>query len=90
VHLASVGHPVVGDDTYGGGGGRRLVALPPKRHFLHAAWLAFKHPATGTTIELRSPLPQDLRVTLQAVAGSDVAFGDTDPLEYFGFYRVEG
>jgi 23S rRNA pseudouridine1911/1915/1917 synthase len=90
VHLASVGHPVVGDDTYGGGGGRRLVALPPKRHFLHAAWLAFKHPRSGATIELRSPLPEDLRVTLRAVAGTDVAFGDTDPLDYFGFYRVEG
>ena len=90
VHLASLGHPVVGDDTYGGGGGRRLVVLPPKRHFLHAAWLAFKHPATGVTVELRSPLPVDLRVTLQAVAGGDVVFGDTDPLDYFGFYRVEG
>ena len=47
VHLASVGHPVVGDDTYGGGGGRRLVELPPRRHFLHAAWLLFRHPVTG-------------------------------------------
>jgi 23S rRNA pseudouridine1911/1915/1917 synthase len=90
VHLTSIGHPVVGDDTYGGGGGRRLVSLPPKRHFLHAAWLAFKHPATGAMIELRSPLPEDLRLALQAVAGSDVAFGDTDPLDYFGFYRGEG
>ena len=39
VHMASIGHPVLGDDTYGGGGGRRLVALPLKRHFLHTAWL---------------------------------------------------
>src|SRR4029077_495997 len=61
VHLASTGHPVLGDDTYGGGGGRRLVALPPKRHFLHAAWLRFKHPVTGADIEIRSPLPDDLR-----------------------------
>jgi hypothetical protein len=47
VHLASIGHPVLGDDTYGGGGGRRLVALPSPRHFLHAALLRFRHPATG-------------------------------------------
>src|SRR5678810_181481 len=53
VHLASVGHPVVGDDTYGGGGGRRLVALPARRHFLHAAWLRFRHP--GTIAHSRRP-----------------------------------
>ena len=83
-----VGHPVVGDDTYGGGGGRRLVALPPQRHFLHAAWLRFRHPATGA--------PMDLRV---AAAGRPAcsrspaprapmpSFADTDPLEHFGFFR---
>jgi 23S rRNA pseudouridine1911/1915/1917 synthase len=43
VHLASLGHPVMGDDTYGGGGGRRLLGLAPRRHFLHAAWLLFRH-----------------------------------------------
>ncbi len=90
VHLASVGHPVVGDDTYGGGGARRLVKLPPKRHFLHAAWLAFRHPVTGESVQLRSPLPEDLRTALAAVAGPDVEMGDLDPLEYFGFYRVNG
>ncbi|MGA9838734.1 MAG: RluA family pseudouridine synthase [Gemmatimonadaceae bacterium] len=90
VHLASIGHPVVGDDTYGGGGARRLVSLPPKRHFLHAAWLVFRHPVTGERIELHSALPADLRAALAAVAGEDVAFGDADPLDYFGFYRVDG
>ncbi len=90
VHLASIGHPVVGDDTYGGGGARRLVSLPPKRHFLHAAWLVFRHPVTGERVELRSPLPADLRSALTAVAGDDVVFGSADPLEYFGFYRVDG
>ncbi len=89
VHLASTGHPVVGDDTYGGGGGRRLVSLPPKRHFLHAAWLAFRHPLTGAPVELRSPLPDDLRTALTAAAGRDASFGDGDPLEYFGFYHVD-
>ncbi len=88
VHLASIGHPVVGDDTYGGGGGRRLVALPPKRHFLHAAWLVFTHPVSGIEIELRSPLPDDLRTSLATVAGEADWFAHPDPLEYLGFYRA--
>ena len=87
VHLASIGHPVLGDDTYGGGGGRRLVALPPKRHFLHAAWLIFPHPETGETVELRSPLPADLRRALDAVAGEPLEY--PDPLDHFGFYRSD-
>src|SRR5579884_2087847 len=89
VHLAAIGHPVAGDDTYGGGGGRRLVGLPPRRHFLHAAWLIFRHPVTGERIDLRSPLPEELHRSLVVAAGPDVspAFVDTNPLEYFGFYR---
>ena len=87
VHLSSLGHPVVGDDTYGGGGGRRLVPLPPKRHFLHAAWLRFRHPVSGAPVELRSPLPQDLVQALVAVAGAEHVPPDLDPLEHFGFYR---
>ena len=90
VHLASIGHPVVGDDTYGGGGGRRLVALPPKRHFLHAAWLVFTHPVSGVEVDLRSPLPDDLRKSLATVAGEPDWFAHPDPLEYLGFYRATG
>ena len=89
VHLASIGHPVLGDDTYGGGGGRRLVRLPPHRHFLHAAWLIFPHPLTGAPIDLRSPLPEDLRQSLAAVAGDDQMGVHPDPLEPLGFYRTE-
>lgn len=89
VHLSSIGHPVLGDDTYGGGGGRKLVALPPKRHFLHAAWLRFKHPVTNAEIELRSPLPEDLRSALVRVADGVVPLGAPDPLESLGFYNVE-
>ncbi|MDQ6830915.1 MAG: RluA family pseudouridine synthase, partial [Gemmatimonadota bacterium] len=90
VHLASIGHPVVGDDTYGGGGGRKLVALPPKRHFLHAAWLIFTHPVTNTPVDLRSPLPDDLRASLDAVAGEDRAPATADALEHFGFFKLDG
>ena len=87
VHLASVGHPVVGDDTYGGGGGRRLVALPARRHFLHAAWLRFRHPVSGHSIDLRAPLPDDLRRSLAAAARDPTLESHPDPLDHFGFYR---
>ena len=89
VHLASIGHPIVGDDTYGGGGGRKLMGLPLRRHFLHAAWLIFRHPVTGETIDLRSPLPEELHRALVIAAGPDVSIADTNPLEFFGFYRVD-
>jgi 23S rRNA pseudouridine1911/1915/1917 synthase len=86
VHLASIGHPVVGDDTYGGGGGRKLVGLAPRRHFLHAAWLVFRHPVSGTSIDLRSPLPEDLHRALVVAAGPDVPIAHANPLDFFGFY----
>jgi 23S rRNA pseudouridine1911/1915/1917 synthase len=88
VHLASVGHPVVGDDMYGGGGGRRLVELPQHRHFLHAAWLIFPHPVTGESVELRSPLPTELQRSLAAVAESEALLVHPDPLDALGFYRL--
>ncbi|MBX7119848.1 MAG: RluA family pseudouridine synthase [Gemmatimonadaceae bacterium] len=90
VHLASLGHPVVGDDTYGGGGGRRLVGLPPRRHFLHAAWLVFSHPVSGVRMDLRSPLPEELKRSLATAAGEPDWFAHPDPLDYLGFYRATG
>jgi 23S rRNA pseudouridine1911/1915/1917 synthase len=87
VHLASVGHPIVGDDTYGGGGGRRLVALPARRHFLHAAWLRFRHPVSGASMYLRAPLPEDLTRSLAAVANDPSLEAHPDPLDHFGFYH---
>jgi hypothetical protein len=77
---------VVGDDTYGGGGGRRLVALPPKRHFLHAAWLVFPHPVTGQPVDVRSPLPDDLRLALGRIGDGAVRADDADPLTTLGFF----
>ncbi len=87
VHLASIGHPVMGDDVYGGGGGRRVAGLPPKRHFLHAAWLAFNHPVTGKPLDFRSPLPEDLRRALSVVAGEHAVPEDLDPLTALRFYE---
>jgi len=88
VHLHSIGHPVVGDDTYGGGGGRRLAELPPKRHFLHAAWLRFRHPLTGEVLDLRSPLPADLKTSLAALSEMPEMATHPDPLDAFGFYNA--
>jgi 23S rRNA pseudouridine1911/1915/1917 synthase len=76
----------MGDDVYGGGGGRRVAGLPPKRHFLHAAWLAFNHPVTGKPLDLRSPLPRDLAQALATVAAEHAPPGGTDPLATFHFY----
>lgn len=86
VHLASVGKPVMGDDVYGGGGGRKLAALPPKRHFLHAAWLRFAHPESGALLDLRSPLPPELMRSLAAIAEDEQLLQSPDPLAELGFY----
>jgi 23S rRNA pseudouridine1911/1915/1917 synthase len=56
VHLAFIGHPVVGDPLYG----RRQGNLGLKRQFLHAAELGFVHPITGEKLEFASPLPEEL------------------------------
>lgn len=57
VHMAAIGHPVVGDARYGTADKR----LGSGRFFLHAARLAFDHPATGEREEFTSPLPDDLQ-----------------------------
>src|SRR5690606_37761161 len=89
VHLASVGHPVVGDDTYGGGGGRRLMKLPPRRHFRHAAWLRRRHPVAGEALALRAALPPDLSASMAAAAEMPELATHPDPLDVFGFYQDE-
>jgi 23S rRNA pseudouridine1911/1915/1917 synthase len=69
VHVAAMGHPVVGDTTYGAPkqarGKSAVIALP--RNFLHAAELAFRHPRTGETVALKSELPSELREFLRKV-----------------------
>ena len=64
VHLAAVGHPVVGDATYG----RPSAAVG--RQFLHAHKLAFAMPLGGRTVEFESPLPADLREALSRLRGA--------------------
>jgi 23S rRNA pseudouridine1911/1915/1917 synthase len=59
VHLAAIGHPVVGDPLYGHG-----AELGLERQFLHASELRFTHPWTGEEIEVSAPLPDDLEAAL--------------------------
>ncbi|MBC7843476.1 MAG: RluA family pseudouridine synthase [Gemmatimonadaceae bacterium] len=86
VHLSSIGHPVMGDDTYGGGGGRRVTGLGPGRHALHAASLRFAHPISSGWMAFRSPLPADLDVAVRAVAGAHQPPADANLLDLYGFY----
>jgi 23S rRNA pseudouridine1911/1915/1917 synthase len=71
VHLSAIGHPIVGDATYGGV--HRRVAAPLRaiqrleRPFLHAARLAFTHPTDGRRMEFDSPLPLDLQSVLDQI-----------------------
>ena len=71
VHLSAIGHPVVGDALYGGirrrvpGDLRAVTHL--ERPFLHAARLAFTHPADGRRLEFESALPDDLQRVLDTL-----------------------
>jgi len=74
VHLAALGHPIVGDAVYGGrrrppAGAAPLLATFP-RQALHAAELTFVHPRTGVRTTLRAPIPDDIRVLLEALRGA--------------------
>jgi 23S rRNA pseudouridine1911/1915/1917 synthase len=64
VHLASIGHPVVGDTRYGGA----RQSLPVPRPFLHAEHLALAHPVTGEPLVFDSPLPADLAGVLASLS----------------------
>jgi 23S rRNA pseudouridine1911/1915/1917 synthase len=76
VHLASIGHPVFGDATYGGRNSRLTQLAAPyrvlakqalerlPRQALHAARLTFQHPVTGAALQFESPLPEDIAAAL--------------------------
>ncbi len=76
VHMAHIGHPLIGDPEYAGGFRTKANRLPePARsvagHFprqaLHAYLLAFEHPRTGETMEFEAPLPPDMEKLLEAL-----------------------
>jgi 23S rRNA pseudouridine1911/1915/1917 synthase len=60
LHLAAIGHPVLGDHVYGGAGD----PIPVPRQMLHAHVLAFPHPESGALVRVESPLPRDFRAAL--------------------------
>jgi 23S rRNA pseudouridine1911/1915/1917 synthase len=73
VHLSAIGHPIVGVGMYGGvhrrvaGDIRAVQRL--ERPFLHAARLAFSHPADQRRMEFLAPLPDDLASVLDDIPG---------------------
>ncbi|MGL4637566.1 MAG: RluA family pseudouridine synthase [Beijerinckiaceae bacterium] len=76
VHMTSIGHPLLGDDLYGGGYKTKANHLAPKaqaalnalgRQALHAEVLGFEHPATGETMRFESELPDDMAALLAAL-----------------------
>ena len=65
VHLKSLGHPLLGDNTYGW---KQNPALPvPPRVMLHAEHLVFSHPVSGKVMDLTAPLPKDFKKLLAAL-----------------------
>jgi 23S rRNA pseudouridine1911/1915/1917 synthase len=99
VHLAHVGHPVVGDREYALGGSRRVTpsmrrpaerieALAP-RQLLHAAALAFEHPMTGARLALRSEWPAELVPALAEAAEDPNLLAQRNPLQYLGFFASD-
>lgn len=75
VHMQHIGHPLVGDPTYGrrGVGAKGLSEAASRavtafrRQALHARRLAFDHPVTGERIDLKAPLPDDMQVLIAAL-----------------------
>jgi len=65
VHFAHIGHPVVGDHVYG----RRRETWGMNRQALHAYRLVFAHPRTGISVEVESPLPEDMAAALDCLRG---------------------
>jgi 23S rRNA pseudouridine1911/1915/1917 synthase len=99
VHLEHVGHPIVGDPVYAGGGSRRISGLARRgaelleratpRQALHAAALAFRHPVSGAPLDFRSEWPLDLRDAL-VVAGGEELVALSEPLSYLRFFNRDG
>jgi 23S rRNA pseudouridine1911/1915/1917 synthase len=66
VHLASIGHPLVGDALYGG---PETVELAPSRFWLHLSEVAFKSPSSGY-VTIQAPLPTDLNAVLRQLSSN--------------------
>ena len=84
VHLASIGHPLLGDETYGAGFRTKTALLPQAaqaalaalgRQALHAHILSVKHPSNGEFMRFQSELPHDLARLRKALAGGRAEAG---------------
>ncbi len=71
VHLAYIGHPILGDAVYGSRTLRQAQALGLRRQFLHATRLAFDLPGSGQRVTFDSPLPPDLAAVLMRLGQAD-------------------
>jgi len=70
VHFQHLGHPVIGDETYGAKLNRKFIELTgytAPRVLLHARKLTFTHPRTGKTVTFEAPLPEDFREALKCL-----------------------
>jgi len=67
VHLAAIGHPIVGDRLYGKPSQTGRTAKLVARQFLHAARIVFAHPRTGARMEIEAPLAADLAAALRTL-----------------------
>jgi 23S rRNA pseudouridine1911/1915/1917 synthase len=66
VHMASLGHPLLGDSAYGWKANMRMKRQPG-RVMLHSARLSLLHPKTGKVLDLRAPLPADFKAQIKAL-----------------------
>jgi hypothetical protein len=69
VHLASLGHPILGDQTYGGRKVCTVEGVEIPRVMLHARTLGFRHPVTGESQEYTKPFPSDMEQVVQTLTG---------------------
>lgn len=68
VHLSHIGHPVIGDKTYGNKETDLLAEnIGIRRHFLHAARITFIHPFTGKTVDIKDEIPEDLKNGIELI-----------------------
>jgi 23S rRNA pseudouridine1911/1915/1917 synthase len=67
VHGAAIGHPIIGDQTYG----PSVPGLRMKRQALHAAELSFEHPVTGKMLRFASPWPDDFRALAERLRAGE-------------------
>jgi 23S rRNA pseudouridine1911/1915/1917 synthase len=69
VHLTSLGHPILGDQTYGGKRVCTVEGIEIPRVMLHARTLGFRHPSTGELHEYTKPFPSDMEQVFQTLDG---------------------